>query len=59
MTRPMNYVDCDVPEGMTLRQYRVDAVRPGRQRRLRRRWLRLRRRGSAQLQRPPLELPAG
>jgi len=55
MTRPMNYVDPpDVPEGMTLREYRVVA-RP--RKRTRRRWLRLRRR-SADLQRPPLELPA-
>jgi len=57
MTRPMNYVDCDVPEGMTLREYRVDAA-PAKRRRTRRRWLRLRRRGSVELQRPPLELPA-
>ena len=58
MTRPMNYVDPpDVPEGMTLREYRVDAVRSGRPRRARRRWLRLRRR-SGNLQRVPLELPA-
>jgi hypothetical protein len=60
MTRPMNYVDCDVPEGMTLRQYRTaDAGRSaGKRRRTRLRWLRLRRRGSAELQRPALELPA-
>ena len=60
MTRPMNYVDPpDVPEGMTLREYRVDASTSRRSRRSpRRRWLRLRRRGSVDLQRPPLELPA-
>jgi hypothetical protein len=58
MTRPMYYVDPpDVPEGMTLREYRVDAVRAARSRRSQRRWLGLRRR-SVNLQRPPLELPA-
>ena len=32
MTRPHQYVDCDVPEGMTLREYRA-AKRPAKPRR--------------------------
>jgi hypothetical protein len=63
MTRPMNYVDPpDVPEGMTLREYRVDAVNRTTRRSRRpllRRWLHPRRRsGSVQLQGPALELPS-
>lgn len=59
MTCPMNYVDPpDVPEGMTLRAYRVDAATQrggGRARRsLLRRWLRLR---APRVEAPPR--PAG
>ena len=32
MSRPHHYVDCDVPEGMTLREYRA-AKRPAKPRR--------------------------
>jgi len=29
MTRPHHYVDCDVPEGMTLVEYRASKRAPG------------------------------
>jgi hypothetical protein len=29
VTRPHHYVDCDVPEGMTLQQYRAAKRPPG------------------------------
>lgn len=45
MTRPVHYVDCDVPEGMTLTAYRAAkaSARPAR----RGLWSRLRRRRAA------------
>ena len=33
MTRPHHYVECDVPEGMTLRDYRAAKRAPAREKR--------------------------
>lgn len=49
MTRPVLYVDCDVPEGMTLADYRAANSRPRRRRRGLRSMLRRRRRPVAEV----------
>jgi hypothetical protein len=33
MSRPHHYVECDVPEGMTLRDYRATKLEPARAKR--------------------------